>query len=69
MKRDQWIGVGGQLLRVLAIAVILALLVPRIFAAFVDLYNTILLQRGDRVPSGNSLKVEAPGKSHQNNMQ
>ena len=53
-----WHSTLGHIVRLLAIGLIVALLVPRLFSAFVDLY-TILLQH-DKVPRGNPMKVEAP---------
>ncbi|MDA8442783.1 MAG: hypothetical protein M0Z55_10470 [Peptococcaceae bacterium] len=47
-----------HILRLLMIGILAVILLPRLFMAFVDLYNVML--QHNKVPSGNPLQVEAP---------
>lgn len=64
MKLEKGVKTGVNILRFLALLVILCLLIPRLFVVCWDLYRYILDDR-DREPYGNPMKVEVPFTNEQ----
>jgi hypothetical protein len=64
MKLEKGVKTGVNILRFLALLVIMLLLIPRLFVVCWDLYRNIFNDK-DREPYGNPMKVEAPYRNEQ----